>query len=154
MVLKVYTFSSCIQLLLQIARYGNCKSIIICDCVYNSITYTNINNITDTKFSYKLSSKTRNSCTRTVETVPLSENDVSRTVSKSCPIRVIHEYLFNFIKSISNNEIVKSAFELFSRISSVSEDDVEISFSPVLKEPTTLIDSITVYRVNKSTDQM
>ena len=34
--------------------------------------------------------------------------------------------------------------DVFSRISSVSEDDVEISFSPVLKEPTTLINSMIV----------
>ena len=41
-------------------------------------------------------------------------------------------------------EIVKSVFEPFSRISSASEDDVVETFSPVLKEPTTLISSITV----------
>ena len=83
-----------------------------------------------------------------VETVPLSENDVSRTVSaeKSCPLSGSS---MNTCLTLSNVLIiivliVKSAFELFSRISSVSADDVEISFSPVLKEPTTLINSISV----------
>ena len=83
-----------------------------------------------------------------VDTVPLNENDVPRTVSaeKSCPLSGSSmNTCFTLSKVLTTiAETVKSAFELFSRISSVSEDDVVEIFSPVLKEPTTLISSITV----------
>ena len=81
-----------------------------------------------------------------VEIVPLKENVESRTVSavKSSAATFASSMKTCFTLSkvfVTTAETVKSAFELSSRISSVSCDEEEMIFSPVLKEPTTLISS-------------